>query len=188
MSMRSWVIAASLLFVASATPARATLLNFDFTLTNDVGYGVPGTVTGVVEGLSDNSTSAASDVIITSAPSALGNLLGATFPLDVSTAWSYNGSNSFTVVNGQVTNADFDQTTLPVNNPDGILQLNFYTFSELSLDGNATRVANDGGFAGLSFTPVAAPASPEPGTFAMAALALPAFGFWAWKKRQAAVK
>jgi hypothetical protein len=28
-----------------------------------------------------------------------------------------------------------------------------------------------------------APAAPEPGTFAMAALALPALGFWAWKKR-----
>jgi len=41
---------------------------------------------------------------------------------------------------------------------------------------------------GLVTSPVAAPASPEPGTFAMAALALPALGFWAWKKRSRAAE
>ena len=167
--------------VIVAAPARAGLLNFNFTLTTNVGYGVPGTVTGIIEGLSANGTGAASDVIVTSAPAALGNLVGATFPLDVSTAWSYNGKNTFTTVNGQITAAAFDQTTLPVVSPNGILQLNYYGFSEFTLDGNSTRVANDGGFGGLSFTPV-----PEPHTFAVAGLALPALGFWMWKKRQSA--
>jgi hypothetical protein len=36
----------------------------------------------------------------------------------------------------------------------------------------------------LGSTP--APSSPEPGTFAMASLAIPALGCWAWKKRKAA--
>jgi hypothetical protein len=175
------IVAGFIINAFVAAPARAGLLNFDFTLTNNVGYGVPGTVTGIIEGLSANGTGAASDVIVTSAPAALGNLVGATFPLDVSTAWSYNGYNSFTTVNGQITAAEFDQTTLPVISPNGILQLNYYGFSEFSLDGNTTRVANNGGFGGLSFTPV-----PEPHTFAVAGLVFPILGFWMWKKRQSA--
>jgi hypothetical protein len=53
--------------VLAAGPASAD--DFSFSFTNDIGN-VAGTVTGEILGLTDNSTGAATDVIIESFPSA----------------------------------------------------------------------------------------------------------------------
>jgi len=54
----SALLAAGLALAAVAAPARADLLDFTFSFSNGNGS-IPGTVTGLIEGLSDNSTGAA---------------------------------------------------------------------------------------------------------------------------------
>jgi hypothetical protein len=166
------------LVAAYAPPARAGLLNFSFSLTNTLGN-VPGTVTGEIDGLSDNSTGAASDVIIETAPAALDDLEG-TLPIDTSASgWQY-ADNSFTVSGGQITDASIvaksqDGKAYFFFNPNG--------FNFVTLDGNSNTVGNADGFAGVTYAPLAAASVPEPASFQIGLAALPIVGFWVWKKR-----
>jgi hypothetical protein len=176
------VLSALLALAAFAAPARADLLDFTFSFSNGNGS-IPGTVTGEIEGLADNSTGAAADVIVDSAP-AMQNLSTLTSAPYDTASW-VKSADTFTVTDGQITAADFRG----VFEAEAILSLNYGSIDAFTLSGNSYSVTTHAGFDAITFTPLNAPASPEPGTFAMAALALPAFGFCAWKKRKtAAVK
>lgn len=139
---------AALACVGFASSAHA--LNFDFYLSNVVGN-VSGTVSGEVFGLTDNSTSAATDVVVTSYPGTLG--LGAT-PIDEFGSAYTVTFNSFTVTAGQVT-ADAFQS---ISNLGVYLDFNVSTgYNELDNGGNGELVRNFGGFPGTTFVPFAAP-------------------------------
>jgi hypothetical protein len=184
-SCRVLVCAAFCALVAAyAPPARAGLLNFSFSFTDDPTVGTtPGTVTGEIDGLSDNSTSAASDVIIDTVPAALDNLEGP-LPIDLTAAgWTFL-LNSFTVSGGQITDGTlyaFDSGS------KGTLVLDAFNKTGLTLDGSFKYVENDGGPAGVTYAPLAAASVPEPASFQIGLASLPIVGLWFWKKRRASV-
>lgn len=81
--------------------SKASALDFSFSFSNTSGN-TSGTVTGTLFGLTDNTTSAATQVTIDSFPAALGT------PVDglIATNWNVF-ANSFTVVNGSLTGGSF---------------------------------------------------------------------------------
>jgi hypothetical protein len=86
----------------ASTPGHA--LTFDFSLPNMFGS-TPGTVTGEVDGLQDNTfRQPATEIIIGSAPSAFNLITPFTFPGSPSTV------NAFTVTSGVITEAFFSNT------------------------------------------------------------------------------
>jgi hypothetical protein len=96
----------------ASAPSHA--LTFDFSFTNDPALGtIAGTVTGEIVGLSDNATSAATALYIDSIPNVL-SLPGAT-PFNVLSppipGFTPNQiiQNTFTVSNGQITFASFQE-------------------------------------------------------------------------------
>jgi hypothetical protein len=99
----STLVILCLSIVFSHRSARAD--DFAFSFTNTVGT-VAGSVTGEILGLQNNATSSATAVIIDSYPSGLPNILEA-LPADA-TLWNVLGSNTFTVMHGQITAADFE--------------------------------------------------------------------------------
>ena len=169
------VAAVILLTSAFSAPARGELLNFTFSFTGGNTSSVQGTVTGLIEGLTDNSTGGAADVIIESAPSmtSFGPSVG---PLPIDTASWVKQANSFTVSNGQITAADFRAVT----NGEDFLDLDYTGRINLfTLSGNSYNVANNDGLAGISFSP----SVPEPGTFAIGGFAIAVLGLWISKQR-----
>jgi len=104
------VLAGALVAPLSAHAA----LNFDFSFTGplDQGGGT-GTVTGEIFGLTDNATSAPTDVVIDSYPAAIGGLPPAPWDLYAIPGFIFgeNGTpllaNHFTVTNGVITDALF---------------------------------------------------------------------------------
>lgn len=87
--------------MTGVSPASAAI-DFSFSFDNTVGN-VNGTVTGIIGGLEDNATGAATSLEITSFPAGLGTPVDGT---DVF-AWDRIFSNQFTVTNGLITAADF---------------------------------------------------------------------------------
>ena len=82
----------------------AKALDFTFSFSNVTGN-TPGTVTGTIQGLNDNATSAATGVIIQTYPSGLsGSPNQGGFD---ATKWAVI-NNSFSVTNGNITAASFD--------------------------------------------------------------------------------
>lgn len=81
-------------------PSPSVALDFSFSFTNTIGN-TAGTVTGVVKGLLNNATTAATDVIITSYPSAMTGLPPAPFSV-LKLPYTSLIYNSFPVYNGQV--------------------------------------------------------------------------------------
>jgi len=77
--------------------------NFSFSFTNTLGS-VPGTVTGEILGLTNNSTSAATQVIIESFPSALNPSFSP--PIDA-TLWAEQDENSFDEEAGVIVSGGF---------------------------------------------------------------------------------
>jgi hypothetical protein len=96
----------------ASTPGHA--LTFDFSFTN-VSGNTPGTVTGVIDGLVDNATSKASAVIIESVPSVI------PIPTPRSLLTGFALANSFTVANGTITSALYNQ--LGVQFQEGMFSL-----------------------------------------------------------------
>src|ERR1700679_90346 len=98
--MRNSLFATAAVAVALATAPAHAGLNFDFSFGN-VNGSIPGTVTGEIFGLTDNSTSAATDLVIDSYP--VGLTLPAV-PWDIFNAAGYSiTANTFTVTGGVVT-------------------------------------------------------------------------------------
>lgn len=85
----------------SAQSAHATPV-FDFSFVVTGGSAGSGNVTGQIFGLTDNATSATTDVVITGLPAGAPSYVPAT-PIDVFATLSYTGENSFTVSAGQIT-------------------------------------------------------------------------------------
>jgi hypothetical protein len=182
LSLSTLVLAGAATFVLlGGAPAKADL-TFSFTVTNTQGD-VPGTFTGEIFGLTNNTTSAATHVVIDSFPSGLNSLVSP--PIDATT-WDQQYQNSFTVSNDQITDGGFwaQQTIngigqgyqLYLNGEDG--------FNFLNLDGtNFNYVWGDDGFAAANFTLVSSTV-PEPGSLAMfLGLGLTGVGFLRRRRR-----
>jgi hypothetical protein len=153
--MRKFLIATAVSAVLiSPLPAHAGL-NFTFSFTNDPTYGnTPGTVTGEIFGLTDNSTSAATNVVIYSDPAALGL---PTNPYDIFNApEALFLPNSFTVSSGQITAADFLE-----GNGIFVFSLGGPTGANYLFGFNATLTGND---TGGTYVPSAVP---EPASIAL---------------------
>jgi hypothetical protein len=153
-------VAAALL---AASPAAAVTILFSFSSdTNDpaVSNGVAGTVSGRIIGLVDNSTSAATSLFIDSF--SVGGFGGV--PVDAVT-WALQYANSFTLVNGVVTDARFHAATfnplapelLYINVPLGMPRGNT-NYASVGA-GNAISIWNNNGLQGVSFAAVPEPAS-----------------------------
>lgn len=151
----------ALAFLAGA-PAAHAQLNFNFTITGDTTqYPVAGTLTGEIFGLTDNTTSSASSVLLLSFPSALntGVLFPMSAPVDI-TAFDIQVINSFTVVNGQITTGSFYAGN---SNPSQIFAILVGPTNGINNQGNIS--GNNNGVAGVTFSP--ADATPEPGSVAL---------------------
>lgn len=117
--------------VSSASIANAATFNFSF---SNVGGNTPGTVEGTIE-LPDGDFfgQAATSVIVTSAPAALGY----TTPVDILSNLVQNFANSFNVVGGQIDDANSQlAVSFNVGTPsNSVFSLNFPGFGSLSLLG-----------------------------------------------------
>lgn len=170
--------------LTGGTESRAGSLSFTFSFSDDGGgnTGLGSTVTGLIEGLSDNSTGPASNVFITSIPGALVNNYGY-LPIDAA-AWSDVPYNCFTTVDGQITDAVFFAT----DEVNGLLWLNYGIFSPdnaLTLDDFNTNTLNYEGFGGATYTPYDGPGVvPEPATIAMFGSGFLCFAAYRWRRRQ----
>jgi PEP-CTERM motif len=173
-----------------STPSKAIVFEFSFTNAGDPGT-TSGTVTGRIFGLSDNTTSAATDVIIDSYPSALGgvptplNLFS--YPLITGNPTSIS-TNSFTVSGGHIAAANFyaDAECLP-SAPCGLAPLFLYLVSTGSnspyVFGESdalTGVSN--GAVQANFVSFSA-AVPEPATWIMLIVGFVGLGLFAWKEQ-----
>jgi hypothetical protein len=148
---------------AMTASAQAGTLNFDFSFTATFGTQIGGTVTGEIFGLTDNATGPASAVDIYSVPGSV--VYGETLPFNAMTVGTVN-SNSFTVVSGGITVADFSAgVDLPFPGADWLLQLEnipngFYDMASREVGENGLLVET---FT-ATFTPDAA-TTPLPSTW-----------------------
>jgi hypothetical protein len=109
-SMKNLVVVTAIAAMLASSPAHALSFNFSFT---NVSGSVPGTVTGVIDGLLDNVTKAATQVTVTSYPSALN--LGVSAPFQTIIAGASFVGNSFTVSSGVITSASFGSVSTSNN-------------------------------------------------------------------------
>jgi hypothetical protein len=159
--MQKFLIAAAMA-VCLTPPAHATL-NFTFSFVGTPGDGVPGTVTGEIYGLTDNTANQpATDIVITSYPSALTYLPST--PWDIfSVPGMYFDVNSFTVSSGQITAASFLEVW-PSN--AGLLFLNAEGITG-GLETSPIQLSTlDLGDSPVTYTPLTADA-PEPASIAV---------------------
>lgn len=167
------LLAAALAF--SAQPARATpVFDFSFVVTGgDVGSGI---VTGEIFGLTDNATSAATDIVITSMPGGGPDYVPAP-PIDVFASLLSVNSNVFTVSDGEVTSGQFNASFGPEGN--GYVQLEPGTGTEgfpgyLSFRDPINPMdmwsVYDSNIAAVSYS--IAPDVPEPSSIAVVGIAL----------------
>jgi len=175
--MRTAIAAAAavmLALIAVGQPAFADPLDFDFTFTGDAVF--PGTVSGEIEGLTNNATSAATAVFVTSA----------TIPSPISPTYNtvQNASlyNSFTVTNGVITAVSFYANNvstygLILGTVAGEAQNRFVNFS------TGQSISNFEGVSGITFTPVAQPVA-EPGSLALLGTGLLALGLVGFASRR----
>jgi len=175
--MRKALWLSPLLLAAIGAPC-ALADSFTLSFTNTLGN-VPGTVIVEVEGLANNTTGAASSVLILSYPTALNPEV--TDAGTSATLWTFQDANEFTETDGSLVFADFVASTIV----DG-------TVVAIALDSSSTVVGSEcpqneqteflgyGPLYGCGATPVEAvqtsftlapsTATPEPGTLALTAL------------------
>jgi len=158
-----------LALLAMATPALAVDIQFSFT--NTIGD-VPGTVTGEIDGLVDNSTSAATAIWVNSYPAGLNSVFPAG-PINV-LLWTGGvlNNNAFTLTNGALTGVDFFITS---NDAHGFNQL--YLNSSccggsgtnfLNIDGqDGLYVWSNGPLNGRDGLTTGTSPAPEPASWAM---------------------
>jgi hypothetical protein len=180
---------AGLLFVCSvvATPAAlADTVNFSFSFNDGSG----GLVTGEIDGLQNNATSATTAVYIDTATNNGG---GDTLPYDVLTSYAQVDSNTFTVTDGVITAGHLNVLTGrkdPSEQDFVLLLLNQTNSDENALGFSFGNVSNYGGLAGATYTELPA-ATPEPGTLSYLAEALGGAAVMGWRgvrRRSAAVR
>jgi hypothetical protein len=146
------ILGAGLIGLMHPTASHAGPLDFMFSFSNTVGN-VNGTVTGEIFGLTNNTANqAASNVVVDSAPALLG-LPAFPSPLPIFTDVT---ANSFTVLNGAITDASFASGD-PLHNQFSIT-LNFNLINFFGNNDSHAEIQNDDGFAGATYTPVTVPA------------------------------
>lgn len=176
--MRLLPLAAAAVIMGLSGNAHATDINFSF---DNVTGNVSGTVSGRIFGLSDNATSSATEILITSVPAGIAGGLPATS----FSAFDYAASlgqfityNSFTLSGGVVTDAVFQIY-------GGHFDLNLQPgggdpfYNELVSFDESSIVQNTDGFAGVTFSSV-----PEP--VSMALLGVGVLGLAAARRRSIA--
>jgi hypothetical protein len=176
----SIVTCTAALGLAITQSGQGQAATFDFSFSNAIGN-VSGTVSGEIFGLADTGTSAATDIVLTSAPTGVGF---SSFPLDIFTLPWTNFANSFTVTAGQITDATFASEAGNGSRVPHLL-LNLGVLNVLNNIDGQTGVENEDGFAGITFTPVASPMIPEPSTWAMMLVGFAGLGlagYWASRK------
>jgi hypothetical protein len=174
----------ALAMLLACSPSYA--LTIDFSFTNTVGN-VTGTVTGEIEGLADNGFSSATDIVIESAPAALG--LATPFDaLDFGTGLTLVQANSFLVSNGSITGA-LAFTTNYGSPP--LFPLNWQFCLAVSvagycgsptgaylLNGSGSEVATD---VSPTFTP---DSTPLPTALPLFATGIGAMGLFGWRRKR----
>jgi hypothetical protein len=149
------VLLAAALAVAATGAARAATLDFTFSFTNTGNGG--GTVTGIVRGLQDNATRAASSVEVT------GNTLG----FGIGEYVGNPQSNTFTVSRGAITSALFGSIGTLNSAPAvtgsslGLELTDQFSFAGLRDSTQGTVVTRDTGltFTRVDVTPIPVPAA-----------------------------
>jgi hypothetical protein len=158
-----------LAFALIAPAALADTLSFSFSFSGDNSQ--PGTVTGTIEGLQNNTTSAATALYIDTATN---NGANDTLPYNVLGSGLSATDNTFTVTNGVITGADFAMLAFGADSqePDFILlEINSNAIDSGAnlLDfGSGPFIRNTNGINGVTFQllqPTAA--TPEPGSIAL---------------------
>ena len=159
------------LLLVAATPGRASLLNFDFSFAGAPSF--PGTVTGEIDGLTNNATSSANAVYIDSSSST------APFSLPFNTIEDAF-SNTFTVTNGQITDLKYFAESITIGY---LISLNDQNreINALIVMSPPGTIANAGGPAGLVLTPAPEPSAALLLLTALAGLLL--FRPWASRSR-----
>ncbi len=126
-AVRSVLTAIGMAFaLVGTTGAHAGALSFDFSFSNNGKFSFPsidGEVTGEIVGLTNNATSAASQVYVFTYPSGLGS--SPATPFDATTLPV--SSNSFTVVDGVITSGSFFASDGPL--ALGLLSAGAFNFS-----------------------------------------------------------
>jgi hypothetical protein len=156
--------------------------DFTFSFTEPIGAGsTPGTVTGEILGLTNNTTSAAAQVLIESYPAAIASVLGLA-PIDA-TLWNWQIENSFTEVGGIVTQGGFygidcltrygcegDVFALGTTTDSGNYNIIFAPYPPGVFDAYYATAAA-GGFASANIQPLGSspqpPRVPEPSTLGL---------------------
>jgi hypothetical protein len=166
--------------------------DFFFSFSNVTGN-VPGTVSGEIFGLTNNATSAATDIVVQSFPAGLSGAVP-TAPFSVPTWIASMGgtvfANSFTVTNDQITAASYDAQDA---NPNmGVFALNAGDVVNVLAGGGSfgcatpgptVCVQNQSGFAGATYTFAPAPGPiPGAGLLSYLALGLLGLGSLGWKR------
>lgn len=156
-----WIIA--LLFAAIGAPNAHAQVTFTFSFTNTPGVGnqLGGTVTGEIIGLNNNEADQTPQIIIESFPAAFDGIMAgvSSDPVDWNEGVSYD---IFTVLNGQITAANFFATEYVNGGP---YNGNYIYFaindtsdeSELGVEPAAITVINNGGLMGADLTPTLTP-------------------------------
>jgi hypothetical protein len=146
------------LFASIALAPTAWADNFTLSFTNTDGN-VPGTVTVLISGLTNNSTGAASSVTIESYPSALNPY--AADPGNIATNWTYQDDNVFTETNGKLTSYYFDASTFVSGGLVLNLSIDTRIYAPYNFFGYGNLESNDSVYIGAVETPSAVP---EPAT------------------------
>jgi hypothetical protein len=178
-SIFSGLLAAVLLFASVAIANAAVVYGFNFTDDglDDFASHVQGTVSGLIFGLNQNGLAEQpTSAEILSSPEGLTN-----------TTFSY-ANGTFDVSGGVIVAAHNVWFIGPANNGwRDYIELNYGPNSENVLsttDGSGPNIAvtsNIGGFAGVTYSLVAA--VPEPSTWAMLFLGLAGLGFMAYRRK-----
>jgi hypothetical protein len=156
---------ATILVLVTSASLHAQTLNYDFSFTGDSGTN-PGTVTGEIFGLTDNSSSTLpTDIVIFSAPAGLG--------YDTPFDFSPSGPNSYGYIGGglDISNGVIESGGLFAKDPTGTYILSFNDENNnlgISTDGSSFATDDfDDNFSGdlgeVTFTPVV----PEPNQVAL---------------------
>ena len=146
-----------------------------------------GNVTGLIEGLTDNATSAATDVIIQSYPAGLPSLPAALFALPIPPAST--NVNHFTVADGSITSGFFDVFFMNSTNGQFCLALAQIVNCGLGPSNGFLIVSADQGELPIVRGPVAFTAAAVSGPIAGAGLPglfLAAGGLLGWWRRRKA--